>query len=729
MPMRMLPAVAVIWTICACSTAQTPANTIARVPWDTSRVVGSPEPPLEYKTQRVYEEVKFKHPLYVGALPGSDRMLVVEQAGLIRSLPVAPDAKEDEVFLKLEDHDTYSFCFHPRFAENRYVYVFANGPNSAKQKKNKQQEDSEKEEPEKKKNKILRYEVTRDAPRACQLETQTSIIEWESNGHNGGEMAFGLDRMLYISSGDGTSDSDTNVTGQDISDLASGVIRIDVEHPAEGQQYRVPADNPFLNIPDARPELWAYGFRNPWRLCIDAKTGDVWVGDIGQDLWEMIEVVQRGANYGWSVMEGSHPFHSLRQRGPTPISPPTIEHHHSEARSITGGIVYYGKRFPDLRGAYLYGDYSTGRIWGARYREGKIVWHKELADTTLQILGFGEDAAGEIYLVDYAGEIHRMVPKPPPEGPLPPFPRKLSETGLFTSVGEHRLHPAIVSYSVNSPLWSDGASKERYIALPGMGTIEHVEKNAWKFPEGTVLVKTFSLGEKRIETRLLTLQQNEWVGYSYRWNDEQTEADLVGTKGEDREVGTASKQSWHFPSRAECMVCHSRAAGFVLGPQTLQMNREHDYGGFRDNQLAVLARSGFLRFGGKPKVDGMPKAPDEYPRLVDPYDSTADLGERARSYLHANCAQCHVAAGGGNSAIELHHNTETKNLRALGVAPLHDKFEIPEAQLIAPGEPERSVLLHRVGKTGRGRMPPLATSIVDQQAVELLRAWIKELPK
>ncbi len=180
----------------------------------------------------------------------------------------------------------------------------------------------------------------------CRTETQTAIIEWESNGHNGGEMAFGPDGMLYISSGDGTSDSDTDNTGQDIRDLTSGIVRIDVEHPADGKQYRIPDDNPFLTIPDARGELWAYGFRNPWRLCFDGRTGDLWVGDIGQDIWEMVHVVQRGGNYGWSVMEGSHPFHPLRQPGPTPISPPTIEHHHSESRSITGGLVYYGPQLP-----------------------------------------------------------------------------------------------------------------------------------------------------------------------------------------------------------------------------------------------------------------------------------------------------------------------------------------------------------------------------------------------
>jgi uncharacterized repeat protein (TIGR03806 family) len=640
-----------------------------------------------------------------------------------------PETKQSEVFLKLDDHDTYSFCFHPQFAANRYVYIFANGLNSEKMRK---------------KNRILRYEVGKDAPFACLPETQTAIIEWDSNGHNGGEMAFGPDRMLYISSGDGTSDSDTDMTGQDLRDLNSGIVRIDVEHPAEGKLYSVPRDNPFLEIPEARPELWAYGFRNPWRLCFDRQTGDLWVGDIGQDLWELVHVVQRGANYGWSVMEGSQPFHPLRPRGPTPISPPTIEHHHTEARSITGGLVYYGRRFPDLVGAYLYGDYSTGKIWGARYENGKITWRRELADTTLQILGFGEDAAGEVLIADYFGQVHRLVPAPPPPDPLPEFPRKLSETGLFSSVPEHRLHPAVVSYSVNSPLWSDGAAKERFIALPGLETIQHQDKGAWKFPEGTVLVKTFSLERtagdaaslQRIETRLLTLQQNEWVGYSYRWNDEQTDAVLVGPAGEDRELTIADsaveraarQQTWHFPSRTECMVCHSRAAGFVLGPQTLQMNREHDYGQFRDNQLEVLSRSGFLRFGGpKSKTQSMSKPPDEYPRLVDPYDASADLAARARSYLHANCAQCHVQAGGGNSAIDLHHNTPDEKLQAIGVTPLHDKFGIAEALLIAPGQPPRSILLHRVALIGRGRMPPLASSLVDEQAVELLKAWIGQL--
>src|SRR5262249_52950718 len=150
-------------------------------------------------------------------------------------------------------------------------------------------------------------------------------------------------------------------------------------------------------------ELWAFGLRNPWRMSLDRATGNLWVGDVGQDLWEMIHVIQRGGNYGWSVYEGSHPFQLQRKRGPAPILKPVFEHPHSEARSITGGHVYRGDRFKDLRGAYVYGDYSTGKIWGLRYEGGKVTWQRELAITRLQIVGIGRDQAGELLFVDHGG--------------------------------------------------------------------------------------------------------------------------------------------------------------------------------------------------------------------------------------------------------------------------------------------------------------------------------------
>jgi hypothetical protein len=294
-----------------------------------------------------------------------------------------------------------------------------------------------------------------------------------------------------------------------------------VDHPAEGRAYAVPADNPFLKVEGARPETWAYGFRNPWRLHIDGKTGDLWVGNNGQDLWEQIYLVQRGANYGWSVVEGSQPFYPNRKQGPTPISKPIVDHHHSEARSLTGGRVYEGARIPDLRGAYLYGDWSTGKIWGVRHQQGKVTWHRELAGTTLQITGFGTDSRGELLIVDYGGGLYQLEPAPKETTPAAPFPTRLSETGLFVSVRGHQVQPALIPYSVNAPLWSDGADKERFIALPGTSQIDFTTARGWNFVDGAVLVKTFALQGRRIETRLLTRQQGQWYGYSYLWNDDQ----------------------------------------------------------------------------------------------------------------------------------------------------------------------------------------------------------------
>jgi glucose/arabinose dehydrogenase len=694
-------------------------------------IVGSPEPPPPFTTRRVFEKVAMKEPVYVISHPKHDRLFLIELKGSILTLK---DEKATP-FLKIKDHDVYGMTFHPDYAKNGLVYVFTSTKLAEKRRKDL----------------ILRFTASGDPP-VADPKSKTAIIEWESNGHNGGDLAFGPDGMLYLSAGDGTSDSDENNTGQDLRDLNSGIIRIDVDHPDPGKGYSVPKDNPFLHIKGARPELWAFGLRNPWRMSFDR--ADLYIGDVGQDLWEMVYLGKRGANYGWSVREGTSPFLPLRTKGPGDFVAPLIQHAHSESRSMTGGVVYRGKRFPDLVGTYVYGDYSTGKIWGLTQKGGKLTSRRDLAWTRLQMVGFGTDRAGELFIVDYVGQLHTLE-RAPKGAASASFPRKLSDSGLFDAAWKP--HPALIPYTVNSPLWSDGADKERFLLLPEGGRIDFSEKGHWKFPEKTLMVKTFSIatpaGPRKVETRLLTLQQGEWVGYSYAWNDAQTDAALVESGGRDvtyRQVydGKERELKWHYPSRIECMVCHTRAADYVLGLNTAQLNR--------DGQLARFAALGALRIPKSehlrtirelvaplakvlPKevtrrferirahgdTSALAKLEDDYPRLADPSDASAPVEARARSYLHANCSHCHQWAGGGNSAIDLQIDAPREKWKLIDEPPLHDKFGLADARVVAPGSPERSVLYARLARRGRGQMPPLASGHADGAGLRLIAEWIR----
>ncbi len=177
-------------------------------------------------------------------------------------------------------------------------------------------------------------------------------------------MAVSISRR--VTAGTPESKPDPFQTGQDTSDLLSSILRIDVDHPPAGKPYRIPEDNPFFNRKGSRPEVWAYGLRNPWRMSFDRASGALWVADVGWELWEMVYQVERGGNYGWSIMEGPQSIHPDWKRGPTPILPPVKAHPHTEAASITGGFVYNGHRLKELVGAYIYGDWVTGKIWALR---------------------------------------------------------------------------------------------------------------------------------------------------------------------------------------------------------------------------------------------------------------------------------------------------------------------------------------------------------------------------
>lgn len=723
-----------------------------RPPWTTSRVVGSPEPPPPYTIERVFTHIAWKNPIFAIREPGSEWLIVVEwpqanpqpaksentsgdgksvsrfaPARVVRVLDRA-DEERTEPFLELEDRAIYCLEFHPSYRENGQIYVCS------------------KTHPEGGAgiNILSRFIVSRDpkddhnSHPACDSASEERILEWPSDGHDGGAVVFGHDGMLYVSIGDGSADSDDKLTAQDPSTLLGKILRIDVDHPTPGMKYAIPPDNPFIDVKAARGEIWSLGHRNPWRMTIDEKTGGLWVGNNGQDLWEFAHLIKRGDNCGWSVYEGSRPFYLNRQQGPGKFAPPTVEHDHGAFRSLTGGVVYYGDRLPGIEGAYVYGDYSTGAIWGVQHDGTQVVWNRELAKTTLDIVGFATSHRGELLVLDHASGIYRLVKSLPDDDSHLRFPRKLSETGLFASVAEHQPALGVVPYVVSTPGWTDGAVADRLVALPNDSSIQRISASQWEFPDGAALVQTLSLPQRpdnrnttrRIETRILTKQFGVWSGYSYIWNDAQDDATLAPPEGAEIQLrvdtassseGRSAAQKWKVPSRTDCMSCHSRAANFVLGMSELQTDCSIQHGDVEMNQLRAFEQWKLI-----PPID--PPQSSDRPRLVNPYDASQDLEARARSYLHVNCCSCHVAAGGGNSRMQLNLEQKRDEMQLIGAFPQHQSFGLSPAMLVAPGDPKRSVLYHRISRRGLGQMPPRGTHAIDHEAVQLIHDWIIQLP-
>ena len=705
--------------------------------WTTSKVVGSPEPPDPYVMVNRFPMIKFDEPLEMMAVPGKDQWLVAQRGGKIYSFSNDPKLAEKQLMLDV-GHTVYGIALHPKFQDNGYIYV-THLP------------DTQKETPDG--TIVSRFTVADRANMAADPNTEKTIIRWPNGGHNGGCLRFGPDGMLYICTGDGSGIADSLQTGQDLGDVLGAILRIDVDGAKEGHGYRIPADNPFVGTKGARGENWAYGIRQTWKISFDTATGTLWAGEVGQDLWEMIYKIEKGGNYGWSINEGDHPFRPERPKGPTPILKPVVEHNHAEFRSITGGYVYHGSKLPELKNAYIYGDYDTGRVW--IYRDdgiNRLPDHKELCDTTLRIVAFAQDHQGEVYALDFvSGGIYELRKAPPVAKVAAPFPRKLSETGLFASTKDNKVASGLIPYSVNSELWSDGATKERFIAVPGEAKIEYETVTypqpapgslpGWRFPNGTVLVKTFHLEtepgvKRRLETRIMVVERvggteeygdQVWNGYTYIWNDEQTDAELADIKGVDRvfKVKTDAgerEQKWHFPSRAECTMCHTVTAKYALGVNTMQMNRDHDYGGRVANQLATLEHIGL--FDRK-----LPAPPEKLVKIVDYKDPKASVEERARAYLHSNCSHCHRKWGGGNAEFQLLANLPIAETGTIGIKPGQGTFDLKDPRILVPGEPDRSMLYHRMTRLGLGRMPHIASNVVDDPAVKLVREWIEKMPK
>lgn len=705
--------------ICLLSTAIS-GSAEERPRWTASKIVGSPEPPPPYHIERILPDIQFDRPVDFALEPSSGLWFVLQLDGKLFALNPTqngPPQLVHDAKATIEGHNhSYGITFHPDYANNRQVFLSYTLPSA---------------DPEG--TRVSRFLVNGDRELSINPASEEVIITWPSGGHNGACLKFGADGMLYITAGDGTGPfpPDSANAGQNLADLRSTIMRIDVDHVDEERPYSVPRDNPFVDLPNARPEVWAYGFRNPWKISFDSKTDELWCGDVGWELWELVFRVERAGNYGWSIKEGPQSIRNDLSQGPGEISPPIIEHPHTEAASITGGYVYHGTRFPEFSGKYIYGDYVSGKIWALENEGNRLQSLQELADTTLAIVTFGVDADGELIIVDYGGGLYRIVPNPIPDHSAT-FPRLLSQTGIFSDTTHLTNETGVVSYWLNTQMWQDGANSSYVIGIPENGSIIWDSSHQrWTYPQGTVFAKTIALStlvdevlaDRRIETQVLHFDGNDWQPYSYLWNDEQTDAKLVKASGDVKDITVLSAVSekgletlqWRVHSRAECAACHVPRAGHVLGFDLPNLERQTPLLKDQLDELATL------------KILDRPVPDKQRNSVMADIRSTADLEVRARSYLAVNCAHCHRRESGGAANIEFPFEHPTENTRAINTSPTQGSFGIANAKVIAPGDPSRSILYYRMATVGRGHMPQRGANDIDEPGVALIADWIRSM--
>jgi uncharacterized repeat protein (TIGR03806 family) len=646
-----------------------------------------------------------------------------------------------------------SVAFHPSYATNRFFYVFysVSAGGSVYER-------------------VSRFTTRADNSNAADTTSELVLIQQldEAGNHNGGDMHFGPDGYLYISLGDEGNQNDSLDNSQTITkDFYSALARIDVDKrpgnvapnahaaiPTDAgvARFSVPIDNPFVHtsaggswngmfngsaVTDlslVRTEFWAVGFRNPWRFSFD--NGELWMGDVGQNTYEEVDIVTVGKNFGWAYREAAHNGAKSAQ-APANFdalyhTPPLYEYTHGsgtfQGNSITGGVVYRGARFPSLTGLYIFADYVSGNVWSLRRNTPNPPTVTRIAGET-GVTAFGTDPSnGDVLLADYdSGRILRLIVGTP----TGTYPQTLSETGLFADLTDLTPSPGVLPYTPNLPFWSDYALKTRWFTIPdAVSTMTWSRDGQWTFPSGEVWVKHFDLEltrgnpavKKRIETRLLVKNASGSYGVSYRWNDAGTEATLVADAGADFGVnitvgGSPYTQQWHIPSRAECLACHTPQAGHALSFTTRQLNLPNTINGFAGNQLTLLQTAGYFA--------NTPDSPNLLPRHLRPDETGFPVEARVRSYLAVNCAYCHQS--GGTAAPAVWDGRPELTLAQTGLinGAASNNGGNSANKLIVPGDTLHSIVLNRIAVTnGFTRMPPLASSELDQASIALVTDWI-----
>lgn len=738
---------AIIAALMWCNSIRCPAdeNGIVRVSNSTIRLP-SRIPVQGYALVDALPGIWFKDPVALASPPGeTNRLFVVERSGAIYVITNLA-RPEKSLFLDLSHWiDAKSpiagllgLEFHPGVATNRFFFVFGTVTTSTSGAQNSYHDV------------LARFEVSPENPNTAQFGSRRIIFaQYDDHDlHNGGALAFGPDGYLYVSVGERVyRDPNSQDQAPIDRDLQGSILRIDVDgrpgnlppnpHPASTTNYWIPVDNPFVGATqfhgravspaEVRTELFATGFRNPLGMAFDSTTGDLYVVDVGEAVQEEVDLVVAGGDYGWPYLEG------LRNSGyapPPQFSPRPPLHVYSHGWNggtngdcVIGGVVYRGDEIPLLQGRFVFADFRSGYVW-ALHRQNGVATVEHLLNTTMGLTALGKDPrSGGVLAVHYFdGTVLRLVYVPAEDATN--VPRTLADTGLFADLSTLTPNAGIIPYDINVPFWSDHATKQRWFCLPETSmTIGFNPTGAWTFPTGGVWIKHFELqltngqaeSARRLETRVLVNSEEGFYGLTYRWDDSGTNAALVADHGHDERFviwddqgNILREQTWRYPSRAECMNCHSKWGDRVLGFNTAQLNREVAHGAGQTNQLHALASAGYF--------DRLPPDPEELPALAKANDLTAPLEFRARSYFQANCAACHAPGAHGFVPWDARITT-----------PLAEAEIVSDGGVIKPGSLRESRLYHRLLGDTR-LMPPIATTVRNFDAIELVANWITNIP-
>jgi glucose/arabinose dehydrogenase len=352
---------------------------------------------------------QFKPTLLTHAGDGSHRLFVATQEGVVHAFPNDDRATQSSIFLDISSRVRYTekeneegligLAFHPQFKTNgeffvSYTDTHTNPPINV----------------------VSRFRLSPSDPGRGDPDSEEVLLRFSKRYWNPGLIAFGPDGFLYVAHGDDEATSDPRGHAQDLNNLLGKVLRIDVDRREKGKFYAIPPDNPFIGTENAAPEIWAYGLRNLWKMAFDPVSGQLWAGDVGEDLYEEINIIKAGGNYGWNIRESLHPFGPQGVAARKDLIDPVWEYHHDIGKSITGGFVYRGRKIPELAGAYLYADYVKAGIWALTYdaAKGRVVANREIESPGLPIVSFGEDEDGEAYFTIFTTDghgIYRFVRK------------------------------------------------------------------------------------------------------------------------------------------------------------------------------------------------------------------------------------------------------------------------------------------------------------------------------